>query len=639
MARNTRLATTITARYTASVGAVDAFYMDGRSNSRREMQFADLTLDREERGSFFAVYASSHGVRDASSGDDGNRDLLNKICDDMKRNKHRNIDEEINDLAECAVNVAGRLTLSDGAVRQPYFAGIIVKDGEMAAITLGRGCCYLHRDNALYQLTQDDFPLEPVDHFGRRVNNMDDFAAGVAGTIRYSNIAQLKPDDSIILCNREVMEAIGQHQMLRILHESEDQAEAAGTVMDIATEELQHVSLQFMIGYVEDVITIDRLGRSTLARGFAARSSGRLTAARQERDSQRRPFADEPRPERDASYTATGYGNDREAAPSPGSRGGAGAGDALAGAAGAYEGEGLGLGRQAEPGSSYRSFYGDETAQDDRAYERLPEQGGSDGQTAVYDYGHGWNAGVSGEGPAGWAQPGDEPAGDGRPGAETDKIAAAWKEFEQDETRSRILTPAKDGMDPELIKRIAVIGLAVIAVILLFFIVRSLIKGPAKPKDGTESSQVTPGSSTTGIAVLPGDQTTTTGSSVDLQPTTSTLPPPPQDTTTIEVIITTQPPTDTPTTPPTTQPTTAAPPPPTTQPTAAPTAAPTNRNASTRNYTVSSGDSFWSIANNNYDIPDGQTMRFIEAILAANGFANINATIMPGDVITLPPVN
>ncbi len=638
MARNTRLATTITARYTAGLGAVDAFYMDGRSNSRRETQFADLTLDREERGSFFAVYASSHGVRDAASGDDGNRDLLNKICDDMKRNKHRNIDEEINDLAECAVNVAGRLTLSDGAIRQPYFAGIIVKDGEMAAITLGRGCCYLYRDNALYPLTQDDFPLEPVDHYGRRVNNMDDFAAGVAGTIRYSNIAQLKPDDSIILCNREVMEAIGQHQMLRILYESEDQAEAAGTVMDIATEELEHASLQFMIGYVDDVITIDRLGRSTLARGFAARSSGRVTASRQERDSQRRPFSDEPRAEREASYIATGYGNDREAAPPPGARGGIGGSDAASGASGAYRDEGLGLGRQTEPGSSYRSVYGADSQQDARAYERLPDTGPDDEATAVYNYGHGWDPGAAGDGPVDWGNlSGDTAQSEGRAGAETDQIAAAWKEFGQDEARSRVLTPAKDSVDPELLKRIAVIGLAVIAVILLFFIIRSLVKGPAKPREGGEGTL--PTTELSGIAVLPGGDGETTGTGEQPLLTTTTVPPLPSDTTTIEIIITTQPPTDATTLPPETTQPTAAP----TQPTAAPTQPPqqeppADRNSSTRNYTVSSGDSFWSIANNNYDIPEGQTMRFIEAILAANGFSSINDTIMPGDIITLPPV-
>ena len=703
MARNTRLATTITARYTASVGAVDAFYMDGRSNSRRETQFADLTLDREDRGSFFAVYASSHGVRDAMSGDDGNRTILDKICDDMKKNKHRNIDEEINDLAECAVNVAGRLTLSDGAVRQPYFAGIIIKDGEMAAITLGRGCCYLYRDDALYPLTQDDFELEPVDHYGRRVSNMDDFAAGVAGTIRYSNIAQLKPDDSIILCNRELMEAIGQHQMLRILAEAEDQAEAAGTIMDIATEELPHISLQFMISFVDDVITIDRLGRSTLARGFAGRSSGRITSARQNRDTRKQPFAEEPARERGGAaqgrYAATGYGNDREAAPPPGARGDAGA--MAAGAAAGYglgrddygqdrqddyaprydagsgdrlppledEGPGLGIGRQTEPGSSYRSVYGEDRAADDgRDYERLDAREERVAREERSWESPSWSPEVEdqGAGLLGWqdGQDEDDDAAGGAAAAawggfgaddraatsDYDDPAAAWAPEDREQARARVLTPARPMSDPDRIKRYAVIGLAVVAVILLVFIIRSLFGGGGDPVTSTttttaasvvDSSTTTEAISQTNPVIVPPEETSTTASTTGLDepsepgevsvpepsvsdtepPVAPTDPPPaPPETTTTTTAATT---TTTTTQPPQTTPTTQG----------------GNRNATERSYTVQAGDSLWKIASTNYDIPAGQTVRFMEAIVAANGWADIHHEITPGQTIKLPAVN
>lgn len=275
MARNTRLATTVTARYTPSVGAVDAFYLDGRIAGRREEQFADITLDRDDRGSFFAVYASSHGSRSETHNNDGNRQFLDQIANDLKKNNRRNIDYEINELAECVVNVSGRLTLADAAIRQPYFSGIIIKDGEMAAITLGRGCAYLYRDETLYPLTQDEYPLEAIDGNGRKVANMNDFSAGIAGTIRYSNIAQLKQDDCIIMCNKEVMEAIGQRQMLRILDLAEDQSEAAGMIMDLAASENEHISMQFMIGFVEDITNVDRLGRATLAKGFTSRITDR----------------------------------------------------------------------------------------------------------------------------------------------------------------------------------------------------------------------------------------------------------------------------------------------------------------------------------------------------------------------------
>lgn len=294
MAKNTRLATTVTARYFPSAGAVDAFYLDGRMNGKREEHFADITLDREDRGSFYAVYASSHGTNMPVDGADGNLDLLSKISKELKDNGRANIDAAINDLAETAVGVTGRLTLSDTATIQPYFAGVIVKDGEIAAVTLGRACAYLYRDDALFPLTQDDLGFEAIDYYGKSLPNIGDFSAGVAGTLRYSNIAQLKANDCIILCNKELMQVIGQKRMLQLLDQAEDQSDAAGMVMGLATHEDNQTAMQFMIGFVEDLIPLDRLGRSTLARGFAklSRETGlNKTAPKLPRASGRTEFA------------------------------------------------------------------------------------------------------------------------------------------------------------------------------------------------------------------------------------------------------------------------------------------------------------------------------------------------------------
>ncbi len=273
MASNTRLATTIAARYTPTVGAIDAFYLDGRISGKREELFADLTLDRTDRGAFIAVYASTHGSKTPADGNDGNRAILDAIANDLKKNHRHNIDYEINELAESAVNVAGRLTLSDKGVSPPYFSGIIVKDGEMAAVTLGRGCAYLYRDEAIFALTEDDYPLEPIDTAGRQINNMNDFAAGIAGSIRYSNIAQLKPDDCLIVCNREVMEAVGQKGMLRLLDEAEDQSDAAGMIMSEAVRLIPNVSMQIVISFVEEIEPLDRVGRNTLSKGINVRDT------------------------------------------------------------------------------------------------------------------------------------------------------------------------------------------------------------------------------------------------------------------------------------------------------------------------------------------------------------------------------
>ena len=271
MAKITRIATTVTARYFPGQGAADAFYLDGRLNGKRESRAADITLDREERGFFFSTFAHQTGAgRDAQTEISALRPVLDKILNDVKRTS-KNIDAEINELADCGVSVAGRMTLQHPGARQPYFAGIVVKDQEIAAITIGRGCAYLYRSDILYPLTDDDFEMEEIDAFGRPVDALDMYCAGVAGTVRYSNIAQLQMDDCLIVCNREVMEALGQREVLRILYEADDQCDAAGMVITEAAAKSPGASLQFMIGFVESATVADKPARGFgIGRGRSA---------------------------------------------------------------------------------------------------------------------------------------------------------------------------------------------------------------------------------------------------------------------------------------------------------------------------------------------------------------------------------
>ena len=261
----TRIAATITARYYPTSGATDGFYLDGRITGRREHRAADITLDREERGFFYSVFAHLSG----NSADDGAlgqvKTSLDRIAGEVKQ-AGRNIDTEINELAECAVSVAGRITLKHDGMKQPYFAGILVRDSELAAVTMGSGCAYLYRGDVLYPLTADDFPLDAIDYTGKAVPGLDVYCAGVAGTVRYSNIAQLQLDDCLIVCNKEVMEALGQREILRMLYEAEDQADAAGLIITTASAKLPGIPMQILIGFVESISSTDKTGRISLTR-------------------------------------------------------------------------------------------------------------------------------------------------------------------------------------------------------------------------------------------------------------------------------------------------------------------------------------------------------------------------------------
>ena len=272
MAKTARIATTVTARFFPSTGIKDAFWIDGRLSGRRETRAADITLDREDRGAFLAVFAHLAMTADAEAENVSIRRTLERMQTDVKHSG-KNIDAEINELADCAVEVCGRISLSREGARQPYFAGIIVKDNEVAAVTMGRGCAYLYRGDALYPLTNDDFPLEAVDALGNVVHNLEAYCAGSAGTVRYSNIAPLLPDDCLIVCNRDVMDALGQKEVLRMLYEAEDQCDAAGLVTTSAASKMPGVPIQFMIGFAESISMTERNFRSAPSR------SGRTVAS------------------------------------------------------------------------------------------------------------------------------------------------------------------------------------------------------------------------------------------------------------------------------------------------------------------------------------------------------------------------
>ncbi len=260
MSKITRISTTITARYSPASGATDAFWLDGRITGPRESRAADITLDREDKGFFFATFATQ------SSGDsrrdlDAIRPILEKTTLEIKHS-NKNIDNQITDLAECSVGVSGRMSIQHEGVRQPFFAGIMVKESEIAAVTMGRGCAYLYRNDTLYPLTKDDAPFEAIDFNGKAIPNIDIYCAGVAGTVRYSNIAQLQVDDCIIVCNREIMEAVGQREILRILYEAQDQCDAAGLVITAAASKLPGTPIQFMIGFVESITVGEKASKA-----------------------------------------------------------------------------------------------------------------------------------------------------------------------------------------------------------------------------------------------------------------------------------------------------------------------------------------------------------------------------------------
>ena len=259
MAKQTRLATTLTARYFPTAELTDAFYMDGRVTSKTVARSADLTNDKEDRGFFFSVFSTQSFPDQDPNSLPPYEPILRRLGTELKTGR-RSLDDSIGEMVNTAVSITGKLKIQQDNSRAPFFAGVMVKDGEAFASTIGKGLAFLYRDDTLYPMTATDIRIDAINTARQKVDNFYNFCATKTAPALCSNIAQLKLDDCIILCNREVYEALGQQELLRILYDAEDQSDAASVVITEAAAKLPGVPLQFMISFVEDITSSDRGG-------------------------------------------------------------------------------------------------------------------------------------------------------------------------------------------------------------------------------------------------------------------------------------------------------------------------------------------------------------------------------------------
>ena len=259
MATLTRLASTLTARYFPSSSLTDAFYLDGRLCGKRETRQADITIDKDERGFFFSLFThpTIEGFEPGTI--PPFEPQLRGLCNEVK-NGHKEIDAMIEKFLSTAVEVAGTTKLMDNEVRDPYFSGVIVRDSEAFAVTIGGGLAFLYRDDTMFPLTDAGIPMEPIDAYGNRVGDFQYYCSSKTANALWSNFFTLTPDDCIILCNKAIYDALGQREILRILTDAEDQCDAAGLILTQASARMPNTPMQISISFVESVTKEEKRG-------------------------------------------------------------------------------------------------------------------------------------------------------------------------------------------------------------------------------------------------------------------------------------------------------------------------------------------------------------------------------------------
>ena len=259
MATLTRLASTLTARYYPSGSLTDAFYLDGRLCGKRETRQADITIDKDERGFFFSLFThpTIEGFEPGTI--PPFEPQLRGLCNEVKTS-HKEIDAMIEKFLSTAVEVAGTTKLIENEIRDPYFTGVIVRDSEAFAVTIGGGLAFLYRDDTMFPLTDAGIPMEPIDAYGNRVGDFQYYCSSKTANALWSNFFTLTPDDCIILCNKAIYDALGQREILRILTDAEDQCDAAGLILTQASARMPNTPMQISISFVESVTKEEKRG-------------------------------------------------------------------------------------------------------------------------------------------------------------------------------------------------------------------------------------------------------------------------------------------------------------------------------------------------------------------------------------------
>lgn len=261
MIKYTRISSTVGLASQRDGAFRQSFFLNGRKAYRPGMGgYAAVSADRANFGAVFALYQTAGGSPQDDPADKVIAGKMERLRVQMDTPGRHRIDNSINNLADVSAQACGSASTSD---EDSWFTGIMIRDRELVSVSQGPAVAYLYRDDALIPLTADELEWPAKDAFGNTIKEYDIYQAGQAGQVRYSNIATLRPNDCILLAPHDILAALGQREVLRLLDEAEDQEEAVMLIMERMSSHASDRPVSLMIMFVESVYEArpDRRGR------------------------------------------------------------------------------------------------------------------------------------------------------------------------------------------------------------------------------------------------------------------------------------------------------------------------------------------------------------------------------------------
>lgn len=273
------------------IGAVctkndNRIFADGRFLHPSMADFAQISLTVDNRKSFFAL---SENMEDEESGISLNNDL--KKFHQKAISSSKDIHVKLDELVQCveqSTNLLHSISFGeeDFCSKKPSFAGILIDEGNIAAVNLGNSRIYKLEGDTFKLLVNDYKRAERLLKMGIISNEQAEMLSGQQrasmdegrSTVKKSDVNTIRSGIVYLICSSGLVDSVSEDRIYDILASNSNPDEAAGQLVMEAVNNEAEDNITVLVTRVEDAgadqIQVPGI-RSTQYRPAAAKVSSR----------------------------------------------------------------------------------------------------------------------------------------------------------------------------------------------------------------------------------------------------------------------------------------------------------------------------------------------------------------------------
>lgn len=222
----------------------DRIYANGKFINHTAADYIQISLEANETKSLFAL---ADGMEDTDSG----VSLLNDLrkFHQKVKNSSKDIHVKLDDLVQCveqSSNLLHSISLGDNDFRErkTAFAGLLIDEGNIAAVNLGNSRIYKLEGDSFKLMVNDFKRAERLLKMGIISNEQAEMLSGQQkasmeegrNTVKKSEINTVREGVKYLICSRGLTDAVSEDAIYDMLSSNSDPDEAASLIVEEAVK-------------------------------------------------------------------------------------------------------------------------------------------------------------------------------------------------------------------------------------------------------------------------------------------------------------------------------------------------------------------------------------------------------------------